>query len=78
MLTVRLDQVKKTVLLIFLPSSKQLMTRHKVIVLQLVYALQSIFVCIVVQSQNEKKKGRETASRYILMYYRRRCHLRIN
>lgn len=47
MLTVRLDQVKKTVLLIFLPSSKQLMTRHKVIVLQLVYALQSIFVCIV-------------------------------
>ena len=35
MLTVRLDQVKKTVLLIFLPCSKQLMTRHKVIVLQL-------------------------------------------
>ena len=47
MLTVRLDQVKNTVLLIFLPCSKQLMTRHKVIVLQLVYALQSLFICIV-------------------------------
>ena len=48
MLTVRLDQVKKTVLLMFsLPCSKQLMTRHKVIVLQLVYALQSLFICIV-------------------------------